>query len=45
MRHAVHDGHGALRVEGRFEYLQSADKIGRPAFTTLGLRMGFDLWM
>ena len=45
MRHLVHDRHGALRFEGRVDHLQSAEKIGRPGITTVGVRLGFDLWL
>ncbi len=45
VRHALGSGHGALRAEGRLDYLKDSDTFGRPALITLGLRLGFDLWL
>lgn len=44
MRHAVRDGHGALRVEARYDHLDGDGDVGRPGLNTMGLRFGFDLW-
>jgi len=45
LRHLVREGHGALRAELHVDHLVSDSEIGRPALTTLGLRLGFDLWL
>ena len=45
VRHVVRDEHGALRAEFRWDYLRAAHETGRPNLTTLGVRLGFDLWM
>lgn len=44
-RRLIRDDHGALRVEARVDYLQGDDELGRPDLTTLGFRLGFDLWL
>jgi len=45
VRHVVRDEHGALRAEFRWERLGVDHDVGRPTLTTLGVRLGFDLWM
>jgi hypothetical protein len=45
VRRRVGDRHGALRGEFRADYLQSDSVTGRPGLTTIGVRLGFDLWM
>ena len=45
VRHAVRDSHGALRAEVRYDHLRSDGGSGRPTLTTVGLRLGFDLWL
>ena len=45
MRHRVHEDHGAIRAEVRGDYLNRSAEFGRPALTTIGLRLGFDLWL
>lgn len=45
LRHVVRDRHGALRIEGRVDRVAGSHDFGRPALTTLGLRLGFDLWL
>ena len=45
LRHAVRDGHGSLRLEGRAERLGGAGRLERPALVSFGLRLGFDLWL
>jgi hypothetical protein len=44
-RRLVGDGHGDLRLEGRVDHLQEAEKFERPEITSWGIRFGFDLWM
>jgi hypothetical protein len=44
IRHAVRDGHGALRVEARYDHLDGNGDSGRPGLDTKQLRFGFDLW-
>lgn len=36
---------GALRAEVRVDWLGAAGSVGRPRLTTIGLRLGFDLWL
>lgn len=45
IRHRVGDDNGALRAEIRADHLGGDGITGRPALTTLGLRLGFDLWL
>jgi hypothetical protein len=45
VRHVIHEDHGALRGEFRVDYLQRNATFSRPALVTLGLRLGFDLWL
>jgi hypothetical protein len=45
VRHVIHDGHGALRGEFRVDYLKRDAVFSRPTLVTLGLRLGFDLWL
>ena len=45
LRHVVRAGRGALRAEGRVDWLLRDATTGRPALTTVGLRLGFDLWL
>ena len=45
VRHAVRDSHGVLRAEVRYDGLRRDRGSGRPALTTVGLRLGFDLWL
>lgn len=44
-RRVIRDQHGALRIEARYDYLRSGGAFERPKLTTLGLRLGFDLWL
>ena len=44
-RRVIRDEHGALRIEARYDYLRSGGAFERPKLTTLGLRLGFDLWL
>jgi hypothetical protein len=45
LRHVVGDNHGALRAEFRWERLTADHDTGRPKLTTIGARLGFDLWL
>lgn len=45
LRHVVNDRHGTVRGEVRVDYLKHDDTFGRPDLTTIGLRLGFDLWL
>jgi hypothetical protein len=45
LRHRVREDHGALRVEARVDHVPRDEELGRPALTTVGLRLGFDLWL
>ncbi len=45
VRRTVSERHGAVRAEARLEYLNNARNLGRPALHTVGLRLGFDLWL
>ncbi len=45
VRHRIRGDHGAVRAEVRADYLRSSDAFGRPRLTTVGLRLGFDLWL
>jgi hypothetical protein len=45
VRHAVRDSHGALRAEFRYDHLRDDSASGRPTLITVGLRLGFDLWL
>jgi hypothetical protein len=45
LRHAVRERHGAVRGEARVDWLLRDATTGRPALTTIGLRLGFDLWL
>lgn len=44
VRRTVGAGHGALRAEGRFDWLMRDTTTGRPALKMYGIRLGFDLW-
>ena len=45
VRHVVKQNHGALRAEFRFDRLEPDALKGRRQLTTIGLRLGFDLWL
>jgi hypothetical protein len=45
VRHVVRDAHGALRAEVRYDELRGDRGSGRPRLHTVGLRLGFDLWL
>ena len=45
VRHAVRDSHGALRAEVHYDHLRGDSASGRPRLITVGLRLGFDLWL
>lgn len=45
VRRIVGDGKGIVRAELRGDHLQSDGAFGRPALTSIGLRLGFDLWL
>jgi len=45
VRHAVRDSHGVLRAEVRYDKLDGDGGSGRPELHTVGLRLGFDLWL
>ena len=45
VRHVVHEDHGALRFEARYDHLNENRESGRPTLATWGLRFGFDLWL
>ena len=45
LRRAVAEDHGDLRCEIRVDYLRAEPNMLRPALTTCGLRLGFDLWI
>ena len=45
VRHRIHDGHGDVRAELRADYLRDDETFSRPALTSVGLRLGFDLWL
>jgi hypothetical protein len=44
-RRVLRDGRGDLRAELRYDYLRGGGPFGRPNLTTIGLRLGFDLWL
>ncbi len=44
-RHVVRERRGALRAEARVDWLLRDSTTGRPALRTIGLRLGFDLWL
>lgn len=44
LRHVIHEDHGAVRAEFRVDYLASDDTFSRPALTSIGVRLGFDVW-
>lgn len=45
VRHVVHEDHGALRFEVRYEHLDENRESGRPTLKTWGVQFGFDLWL
>jgi hypothetical protein len=45
VRHAVRDDQGSLRAEVRYDELRGDRGSGRPRLHTVGLRLGFDLWL
>jgi predicted alpha/beta superfamily hydrolase len=45
LRHVVGERHGAVRVEGRVDWLLRDTTTDRPPLTNPGLRLGFDLWL
>lgn len=45
VRRMTRDGHGALRAEARVDHLKGDGSYGRPDLTTIGVRLGFDLWL
>ena len=44
-RRVIRDEHGAIRIEARYDHLNSGGPFERPTLKTLGLRLGFDLWL
>lgn len=44
-RHVIRERRGALRAEARVDWHLHDTTTGRPALTTIGLRLGFDLWL
>ena len=44
-RRVLRDQRGDLRVELRYDYLNGGGPFARPNLTTIGLRLGFDLWL
>lgn len=44
-RRLLRDQRGDLRAEIRYDYLKGGGPFGRPNLTTVGLRLGFDLWL
>ena len=45
VRRVVRERRGALRAEARADWLLRDATTGRPALRTIGLRLGFDLWL
>ena len=45
VRHVVNKDHGAVRAEVRLDRIGSDDQAGRSALDSIGLRLGFDLWL
>lgn len=45
VRHVIRERRGAVRAEGRVDWLLRDKTTDRPALTTIGLRLGFDLWL
>lgn len=45
LRRRIRGDNGVLRAEVRADYLRASDAFGRPQLTTVGLRVGFDLWL
>jgi len=45
MRHRIHDGRGDVRAEVRVDHLRGVKRLDRPELTSIGLRLGFDLWI
>jgi hypothetical protein len=45
VRRAVRERHGAVRAEARADWLLRDTTTDRPPLTSLGLRLGFDLWL
>jgi len=44
-RRVLRDQRGDLRAEIRYDYLKGGGPFGRPNLTTVGVRLGFDLWL
>jgi len=44
-RRVLRDQRGDLRAEIRYDFLAGGGPFGRPNLTTVGLRLGFDLWL
>jgi hypothetical protein len=44
-RRVLREERGDLRAEIRYDYLKSGGPFDRPNLTTVGLRLGFDLWL
>ena len=44
-RRVLRDQRGDLRAEVRYDYLEAGSPFRRPNLATLGLRLGFDLWL
>jgi hypothetical protein len=45
IRRVIHDERGAVRIEARYDFLRAGGPFGRPHLSTVGLRLGFDLWL
>jgi hypothetical protein len=45
LRRIIRDRRGTIRAEMRADYLQRDPTFGRPPLTSIGLRLGFDLWL
>lgn len=44
-RRVLREQRGVLRAELHYDYLMGGGPFGRPNLTTIGLRLGFDLWL
>ena len=45
VRRVIREDAGAVRMEARLDYLRGDESIDRPNLATLGVRLGFDLWL
>jgi len=45
VRHLIRDDHGAVRIEARWDLVETDHTTGRPRLDSFGIRAGFDLWL